>query len=199
MGAVQTSIYDTTIFLSLEDEPALTVLPADVVLRYKKVGQDAFVVKTLDTAHWINLGDGYYSIRWTSQETDTLGSVFYVMSSVKFDNFLADEFDVEIPTSEAFGAPSTCLISGNVSTLEGKARAGLPIIIRGVDFPLTSGYSMISSELVRTFSDEFGNFSMSIARGATVTVEIERAGFKLQIVVPDQPTAALVDLVPPLN
>ena len=61
-----------------------------------------------------------------------------------------------------------------------------------------AGPSLIDGSLLRTTPDAFGNFSVVLLRGKKVIVEIERSGIKQTITVPEQATANLVDLLPPI-
>lgn len=197
MGASQSFPYDTTVYLTLEDEPVVDVLPSQLMCLFKKTGQTAFQVRALDSTTFFNLGTGFYCIRWDETHTDIMGKVFYTLVSNRFDNFISDEFDVDTPVAEASSLPGTCLISGNVATLGGNAGNGVPILIRGIDYPIIAETSLLTSEPLRIYTGPTGDFQVRLVRGTTVIFEVERTGFRLQVQVPDRGTARLVDLVPP--
>jgi hypothetical protein len=65
-----------------------------------------------------------------------------------------------------------------------------------VEFPAKYGLNIIHADPVSTVADVDGQFQVKLVRNSIVVVEIERAGIKHQITIPDQATAELMDLLP---
>ena len=53
--------------------------------------------------------------------------------------------------------------------------------------------------MIKTVTDAYGKFSVSLVRNAIVIVTIERAAVRNQVTIPDAPTADLLNLLPPFN
>ena len=201
MAFIQGIVAEKSIYLTLVDAPALGVLPTDVVCRYKKEGQTSLTTKTLTSANWFELGNGFYTIRFTALETDTQGSLFYTLISTKFDNFIYDDFTIEPPSSAAapFVPPGFCQVSGNLLTVGNTIPVGTPITFRPALFPLTVNGAVVTADKVMTYPDITGAFQVNLIRGSLVIVEIERTGVRAQIQIPDATTADLMDLLPPFG
>ena len=201
MAYIQATSGDRTVYLSLVDVPAASVGYTDVTVRYKKNGSSGFSVKTMTSADWINLGQGMYTLRFSSNELDTLGNFTFTVAGPLFDNFIYDEFTIEPAPSGAFvpAPPMTCVVSGTVKTVGGVAPQQLKVVARAANFPATYGDNLVSADTVWTYADSLGNFSMNLVQGATLLIDIERVGIRaVQIRVPFAPTANLIDLMPPI-
>lgn len=198
MSAYQGRPWETNVYLSLLTVPATAVTIADIVVRYRKFGASTFTVRTLSPADWVNVGDGFYVLRWPAVFVDTLGKFTYTIAGTVFDNFLYDEFEVDPVPLALNVAPELCVISGNIADIGGKPGVGQLVRAHLVSYPASAGTSVIAVDAVTTVPDYFGNFQIPLVQGKTVIIEIERTAIRYQLVVPAQSSANLLDLLPPL-
>lgn len=175
---------------------ALGVTYDEVTALMSKNGE-LFVPKIMTPIDWSELGDGYYTMRWNAEDLDTLGIFAYRISCPYVYEEVFGSFDVE---PAPFGVPTdspTCIVTGNLIDIGGDP-AHNAVVFRPRYVPGTAGPSLITAEAIRTGADAFGNFSVKLLRSSQVIVEIEKAGIKNLITVPDAPTANLIDLLPPI-
>jgi hypothetical protein len=199
MAYLQNQGADRTVYLTKVDVPATTVTYADITVKYKKNGQSVFTTKTVTPSEWVNLGNGIYTLRFTASEMDTTGDFLFTVEGPLFDNFIYDEFTIE-PAPAGSGPavlPGICVVSGAVRNVQNLNPQLLKIVFRPVEFPARYNMTMIAADAIVTFPDAYGNFSVQLIRGSVVIVEIERAGIRSQITVPDAASANLLDLLPP--
>ena len=194
----QSQSWESVVFLALAGAPAAGLAHSDVTLEYRKTSTSAFEEKELEAEDWVNLGGGYYAIRWAAEEMSNVGSFFFKIEGNDFDT-IGMELKIE-PTPLAFlVTPEVCVVSGNVINIGGQVGQNSVIHFRVPRVPLRVGSSLLDSEIIRTYPDALGNFSVQLLRGATVLVEMTQSGIKNQIVVPDQQTAQILDLLPPIS
>lgn len=199
MSAYQGRVYETVVYLELGGVPATGVNPGDAILKYKKYGETARTLFTMDTDMWKELDSGFYMISWPEELMDVQGKFTYFLEGVLFDNFLLDEFDIEVVPLVLTVPSEKCIISGNLIDIGGEPGTGQTIRASVMSSPSkSSGGSIIVSDPIDHRPDAMGNFSIALLRGETVIIDIPRAGIRQQIVVPDQPSALLLDLIPPL-
>lgn len=185
------------LFLSSDDTGVPGLLFSDVVLHWWKAGLVNVPVRPILSGEWVELGGGYYTLTLPNTDIDQLGELFLRFTGVSIDA-LEKEFFVE-PASIAFLATTVgCIVSGNTLDLTGRLLAGKEVVFRPVDAPNAVAGSLISFERILTYTDALGNFSVNLLRGATAIVEIKDAGLRQQFDVPDQSTALLLDLLPPI-
>ena len=195
MSALQTHLFESTVLLKLGINPVIGLLPNDVVIKFRKQGQTAFTTKALTNANFFAIGDGYYVIKWSSSDMDTLGAFFFTVSGGAIDTH-NEHFSIEpLPQDLVIIPPEICVISGNIRDIGSSPMREVQVTFRAVNYPLQSGTSVLSSDKVLARTDSQGNFSAELIRGMTVVVEIERTGIKNQFVVPDSATALLNDLI----
>lgn len=95
MAYIQGAVANRTVYLTLADVPATGVLYTDIVVQIKKQGATSFTTKSLVSSDWVNLGGGgIYSLKFSAADTNTLGNFTFKITSVKFDNFVYDEFAI---------------------------------------------------------------------------------------------------------
>jgi hypothetical protein len=173
---------------------------SDLLVQLRKTGETSFSTKALAVSDWVDLGDGFYALSFSEADTDTLGELFYRVTTSGYTDFdeVTGKIDVEAPYVNALLTPQTCLVSGNITDLGGEPGTDSDITWRIAKTPSVSGESVVDGRLLRTRPDAFGNFSLPLLRGKKVVVDIPKAGLKHTITVPDQETANLVDLLPPI-
>ncbi|MCJ7520993.1 MAG: hypothetical protein MUP21_02050 [Dehalococcoidia bacterium] len=187
---------DLTFQLLLGATPVDDVLYSDVTLDIRKNGDPAFANRVLLTEEWVNLGGGYYALRFLADDYDRLGDFRYRLIGLAFDT-LSGSFDIDpAPISYLAQAPS-CIVSGNIVDIGGVGMRLQPITFRPRFVPALSGLSLIASGLIQTGTDAVGNFSVALIRGSKVLVEIQAAAIRYEITIPDASSANLLDLLPP--
>lgn len=200
MAVIRLSQVDRHVYLSKLGTAASAVAPSQVVCRYKKNGDNTLTTKVLDSQTWLNLGDGYYAVRFTPSEMDSAGYFFFTLTSDEFDNFTFSEFTIE-PQSifQSVSSPDMCVVSGSVRTVGNTVPKGARAIFRPVLFPATMSGSMLHAESAVAVLTAYGTFSVELVQGATVVVEIEGTGIRAQIEIPYEATADLMTLLPPIG
>jgi hypothetical protein len=204
MSALQGKVYETVVRLEVDSgygiTPVLGVLPTEADAAIRRTGTYSFQLKALDVDSWIELGGGYYVIVWKPADTAALGEVYYTLESngVVF-NRLEGKFSVEPLPLSAISSPAKCIVSGNILDLGGEPSTESWLNFRVAKTPSVLGGSLVEGKILRTIPDAYGNFSVVLLRGKKVIVEIPQAGLRHTISVPEQETANLVDLLPPIN
>lgn len=181
--------------------PVTGVLYSGVTVKYAKAGATSFSTKVLASADWTELGYGIYVLNFSPTDMSTLGTFVYYLSG---SGFVANwsTFDVSpVPLSLLANTP-LCVVSGNVVDLGGQAYSdqsqNLVISFRVASVPQqVGGTSIVSSKLLTTTTDAYGNFSVAILQGAIVIVEIDPLGIRQKITIPAQTSATLLSLLPP--
>lgn len=188
-----------TIFLQLKlaGVPVPGLLFSDIVLNWWKQGLTNVPVRPLVEEEWVDLGGGYYTLTLPEEDMDQLGALYLSVSGSGFDP-VEKEYLVEPAPISFLASPTTCIVSGNSLDLAGRLLSGKQVIFRPVDAPNAVGPSIVNFDRIITFTDVMGNFSVNLLRGAKAIVEIPEAGLRHQIEVPDQSTALLLDLLPPI-
>ena len=196
MGALQGRTWETNVYLSLADVPATDVLYSAVTVKYRKFGEAALTTRVLSTADWVEIGDGFYVLKWPASIMSEIGGFFYTLEGAGFDNFLYDEFSIEVVPIVMLGPPETCLVTGNVSDIEGSASTEI-IRWQPYSLPVYGDGRVLSGETKSTRPDADGNFSFRALRGQEVLFEIPNSHIRYKILIPDAPSANIVDLLPP--
>lgn len=199
---LQGTIVERTVYLTMLGTPIPGILPNQVTCKYRKEqAAPTLVTKTLISGTWMDLGGGYYVIQFSAAEMDTVGTFFFTLSSTSFDNFLFDEFEIEpvVAPLPSPIPPGMCVVTGTVKDVGGHIPVGARISVRPISFPIRAGDNIVNSDLVYSYPDSLGNFTLNIMQGATVIVEIERTAIRAQITVPAVPTALLLDLLAPIQ
>lgn len=200
MAYLQASPANKTIYLTLAGIPATTILYTDVSVSYLPAGASVVIPLTLTADQWLNLGNGVYSIQFPPTATVVVGDFTFFLSSDLFDNFIFGELTIEpVPATQEVVLPQQCIVTGTVLNMSALGPNRLQVRARGVGFPAKTGAFLLSGDEVWTWVDAYGNFSLPLIRNAIMMVEIERAGVRAQITVPDAPTASLISLLPPID
>lgn len=198
MSVYQGRPWETNAYLELIGIPAASVAYTQVTCKYRKFGESSLTTRVLTSSDWVNLGSGFYVLKWPASILNVLGTFFFTLTGSSFDNFVYDEFDVD-PAPISLSTPAdVCLVSGNLSDLSANPVHNAVISARLVSYPASGGSSVITSDSIRTVPDYFGNFTLPMIQGKTAIIEIERTSVKYQITVPYASSANFLDLVPPL-
>lgn len=194
-GFVQDQPAERTLFLALNDIPAPDVLPTEVTVKYRKTGQNMFSIKEMQPANWINLGAGYYIIKFSAEEMSRAGNFVYTATGSKFNNLAYDEFQILPP--EDVENENICVLTGTLKNYSNTTPQLLKVVARPVEFPAGYDSTILSADQMYTVVDTFGRFSLPLVRNSIVIIEIARAGIRHQVTIPDQATVDLKDILPP--
>lgn len=196
--AIQGRTWESNITLDLAGVPVTGVAYNQVTVKYRKTGTYTLDTKTLAVTDWVEIGNGFYVIKWTASEMNSVGPFLVQITGATFDPYV-EEFEVAPYPIGSIILPSTCVVVGNIVDLGARPDSRQRIKFRNVKYPAAYGGAVLSGAFIDTMPDVFGAFSVALIRGSTVIVEIEGAGLKQQFVVPDQDSANLLDLLPPIN
>jgi hypothetical protein len=196
MAAFQNHPYDTNVYLSFFGVPAINLLFSDITVKYHKPGQTSLSTRVLTPTDWFELGDGFYTLKWPGPFVDTLGTFFFELDGILFDNFLFFEFDIDPIPLSLFVSPDVCVISGNITDIGAAPATQNIITFRPAVFPLVVGNTIVNSAPIQIVPDQLGNFSVSLIQGQTVIVTVANSGIQAQITVPIASSAFLIDLLP---
>lgn len=177
--------------------PALNLIYTDVTVRMRKPYGDC-ETRPLSVEEWQELEDGYYIVKWTPGDMAAPGLFFFKVWCFGCSDWAVSSFDiVPQPFYLDVEAP-ICVVTGNIVDIGGSPLAIETIVFRPLYVPVVAGPSIVAAGIIRTSTDAFGNFSVKLLRGMQILVEIDRAGIRYQILVPDLPTAPILDLLPPI-
>ena len=197
--AFQSTPTESIVRLLNSGSPVTGKVFSDMTVKYHKTGDaGAFATKTLVAEDWVELENGYYALLWSGTDMNTLGTFFYQVEEAGSDT-VADTFTIEPQPITLQAQAEKCIVSGNVRDIAGEPGLGRAVTFRIAESPFSVGSSIVSGEPIQTVPDFAGNFSIALLRNAKIIVEIQRAGIRHQIDIPDQETANLIDLLPPIN
>ena len=167
---------------------------SDLSVEIWKQGETTLTAHPVVPSEWIELGGGLYILKLPSTVFNKKGNMLVRITGDLFRDYEKELF-VE-PAPLAFTPMvDSCIVTGNVIDLGGNA-SGDRVIFSIVNVPSQAGDSLISSKPIHITTDPFGNFSAKLIRGSKVRVQIPSAGINIQIDVPDQANALLLDLMP---
>lgn len=187
---------------ALADNMAVTgLLFSDLVVGYLLGGATTYTPKVLTSADWTELGVGSYFLRFTATELAHVNGLAFKATNAAIRPIIGN-FDVDPAPLSFLASAQTCIVTGNVIDLAGRALSdqnqSLTISFRVSKVPQqVGGQSIISSRLITTTTDCFGNFSVALLRGAKVVMEADPLGLKQQFTVPDQSSATILACLPP--
>jgi hypothetical protein len=198
MSAFQRQIREEIVFLGDGAGPVTGLLPGDVTVRIRKPG-GAFEVKALDGDNFQELESGLYLLIFSEEDMDTLGTFTYSANATTAD-YTWSSFQIVPQPIAISAAPGVCTVSGNIVDLGGSPGTSTKIQFHIGPVPsVAGGTSLITANILTTVPDAFGNFSVHLLRNKEVIVEIPEVGLKHQITVPDQESANILDLLPPIS
>lgn len=194
---LQGQLTDILVRLTLESVPVTGVLFNQVSMSLWKNGGTAIDPRPLITTDWVEIDDGYYVLKLNASDTSQLGMMFFKLNGGSFDEFSRELF-VEPAPIALLVSPETCIVSGNTLDLTGQVMAGVKVVFLPMDAPMAYNNSVVNYNKIISYTDALGNFSVKLLRGVAIVVEISEAGLRAQFTVPDQSTALLLDLLPPI-
>ena len=102
--------------------------------------------------------------------------------------------DIEFGPMSAATLPDLCAVMGNVLTLQGEPAPG--VLVRATLQPVYKDGAgrIVQTQLVQTYTDATGFFSLSLVRGVTARLEVESVGYDRKVIIPDQASVVFTDL-----
>jgi hypothetical protein len=188
---------DILVRLTLASVPVTGVLFNQVTMTLWKNGSTTFAARAIITTDWVEVGNGYYVLKMNASDSSQLGMMLFKLNGGLFDEYSKELF-VEPAPIALLVSPQTCIVSGNTLDLTGQVMGGKQVIFAPTDAPMAYNTSVVNYSRIISYTDALGNFSVKLLRGAAVIVEIPEAGLRAQFTVPDQSTALLLDLLPPI-
>jgi hypothetical protein len=196
--ALQGKRHESLVYLQSYGAGLTGVLRSSVLVRYWKSGSSSFATKALNLDDWREVGEGSYALVWDSAEMSSLGEFHFRVSGANFES-IRSQFEVSPNVVSALITPETCLITGNISDLNGSPNQNKRIVFRPMKSPSQANGTFISGDFVYTQPTALGDFSALLIRNTKVVVEIEGVGLKVQFVVPNQETVRLIDVIPSIT
>jgi len=197
MTKFQNRSAESVVELKKDGAPVSGVLKPALTVQVRKAGTSSFSFKTLASDDWAELGYGLYALKWSASDMNTLGEFVFRLASSTSDPYLGIFSVVPAPLG-ILASPGVCIVSGNIVDIGGNASHSQQVSFRASQFPASAGPSLIAGGYLTTTPDAYGNFSVALLQGRSVVVEIAQSGLKHTITVPSQPSASLLDLLPPL-
>lgn len=182
--------------LSLSGSPVTGIDTTELTFTYWRQGDAGLTTLALTSTNWIELSLGLYILKVPSSVMSVIGHFYFRIAGVSFDLY-EEQLRIEPTPLQLVAQNNKCIITGNLVDLTGDATQGQQIVFRVSQLPAKISSSLLSSNRIVTTPDAQGNFSVAIVQGATVLVEIQQAGVFIEIEVPEQPSAQLIDLMPP--
>ena len=186
---------ERTVLLKSLGIPVTSLTYTDVVVQIKKDGDIGFSIKTLAPTDWLELGDGLYTLKFSAADMSVAGNFLYRITGGTYDPLEYEEFQI-LPSANPI-VEDVCIVRGSFKNYSVSTSSLLKVVARPVQFPANYGQDILAADQMFTFVDSFGNFSLPLVRNSIVVIEVERAGIRHQITVPDADTADLKDLLPP--
>lgn len=196
--ALQGRSWQSNIKLLSGGSPVTGVVVGDVTVWYLPAGASSLQPKTLAAEDWTEIGNGLYTLAWSESEMGSIGP-FYATVDASGADLVTVEFDVVPNQIGGLITPDTCIITGNITDLGGDPSQRSAVVFRLAKRPSEVGGAFVSAVPQQTLPDVFGAFSVVLVRGVRTIVEIPSVGIRHTIDVPDQDTANLVDLLPPIE
>lgn len=178
--------------LSATGLPATGLVAADLTCAYRKEG-GAFTSKSLSGVI-TELGNGFYSIAFTTAELNTLGEFIFVLNGATVTQFAGEVTVVSAATTPTAAQLLTCLLTGYVFELNGQPVDGASVVARVVGQPTVQGNIGVSNLTASVATDAYGQFFLPLPRLALCDVTIDRVGYQARVTVPNASTADLYTL-----
>lgn len=179
--------------------PAAGVLFSDLTMKFWRPGMVAYQTHVLTNADWIELGNGNYVLKIPAALLTAVGFFFVQLTGPHLRSF-QQQYSVEPTPINFLQSPNVCIVHGNISDITGSPINPDDEIVFGLGiFPKSIQGSILNSKRIVSRPDAYGNFSIQLLCGIEARVEIKLSGINFKITVPNQPSAALLDLMPPLE
>jgi hypothetical protein len=112
-----------------------------------------------------------------------------------------DRFGQEGELTDAFRmytAPNLCRVYGTIVDVNGNPQENAEIesFVDRKDIPRFGQTLLLSGDVVRTTTNELGEFEIYLVRETLITIHIKLSGYKAQLAVPDQADLDINNVIP---
>ena len=145
---------------------------------------------------WVEVGSGVYEVEFSATDLDTLGSFVYKVTGATIVQYVEVADVVAAGVATTVATVDTCVISGHVFSIAGKALPNATVSARVLGSPSVSGAVGIGDSLAYARTDANGEFFLELARLASVDITIPKMGYRRQLVVPNSASADLFTGIP---
>lgn len=188
---VQSTVATLVFYLETTAGVAATGLDYnDVAASLKKSDDASFVTKALTINSFVELGDGFYALYLSEDDTDTVGLFYARITGSGLRSGLVDAYvDDAVPDSPVVGTPvTTTALFGHVYKANGDPHPNVSVQVRIVSQPTmlhpgTEGL-VLSDSLVTTRTDAAGYFIITLVAGTAVDFMIPAANYRRFFTVP---------------
>ena len=169
---------------------------SDVTADYRKEGQGSFTSYTLDGTNFTEIGDGVYTIGFTTSEIDTVGTFTVKVNGASIQQYVTIANVLAAGTSPTIETVNTCVINGHVFDADGSALEGAAISARVIASPTLLNDIALSRNSVTATTDANGEFFLSLAQLAEVEIFIPSVNYRRQLTVPASASVNLFTGIP---
>lgn len=200
MNIIQGKKIELLLLLTFDGAPVSGLTYEDITVRYRKYGVLSIEDHTLLEEDVIYLESGWYVVSLPESMASTVGSLWLCFDGPAIDVIIRDDLYVWPAPSQFLAGADKCVVLGNIADITGDVPQGaIEITFSLVKAPQASGMTLLSGKILRTSTDFSGNFSIPLARGAKVMIQIPASGLKHVVTIPNQESISLVDLLPPIQ
>lgn len=188
---LQSQAGDVSVYVETTAGAAATgLLFSDVTVNIQKDGGSyAAMNPVLDGTSWTEVSGGWYTIRLSANDTDTLGNLYVRVEGAGLKTGLTPALiSAAAPSPTATLPVATTLLFGYVldsqgAPLSGAAVSAKPLSTPSVGYSGTEGYVQ-STNLVTTNTDSSGFFQISLVTGSQVDFFIPSSNYRRTLEVP---------------
>ena len=199
MGQIvqQSVTADLVAVVTKNNSPVTGLIHSDLTCAYKKETQTSFTAKTLNVSNFIEIGNGVYTVEFTSAELDQAGSFVFVLTGATIDqsvtvvNVSATANPANTPVSV-----NKCIINGHIYTLDGEPAVGVAVTARILSVPTVLSGIGILDDSITVKTDATGEFFIELVRLAEVYVDIPSIQYRRIFVVPNSASVNLFSGIP---
>ena len=174
----------------MDSVPVTGLAHTAVTVEYRKEG-GSFVSKVLSAPIWTELGDGVYTVSFTTAELNTLGSFTVKVKGATIDQYVDIAYVVAAGIVSSAPTVTTCVLNGSVVDLTGAPVADAVVTARILGMPAIEQNVAIADDDVAVKTDANGEFLLTLARLAEVEIVIPVANYRRRITVPNAASANL--------
>ena len=185
-----------TVLLTKDNVGVASLTSSDITVQYYKSGDVSPTVKTLSGGDPIDIGNGLYRITFTGPELDTLGSFIIRITGATIDTYVKELTVVAAEDATTTISLDTCVISGHVFDVQGNPATNATVNAVIINMPaIEQNKAFIADTYVSVKTKANGEFFLTLIRNADVQISIPFANYKRQLIVPNQTSVALKDIV----
>jgi hypothetical protein len=187
---------NVVVLLSKTSAPVTGIAYTAVTCQFRKEG-GSFASKSLTNLNFTELGNGVYTIGFTTAELNTLGSFVVVVQGASIDQSTTVAQIVAVPVSSTAPTVQTCTLTGSVTDLSGNPQPGIAVTAVPLGKPSIEQYSVALTDTgVSVTTDANGVFFITLARLADVEIFIPAVNYRRLITVPNTSSANLFTEIP---